>query len=106
MARKIVAKPGGAAVSTATTGVKLSYTCPAAKQARGRCRARTSGTQTVQLRITRSGEAAKVVRQVATASEVNEEVSLAAGDTVDWNCSVLLAASTADLDIEMDEEDI
>lgn len=99
---------GASAADCATTGVKTSYVCPAGKDA---CvRASTSHSAhaiTTQIRVTRaSGGAARLVKQAAGASALADvEVLLGPGDTVDVNCSVAVAASTAAIDFGITETD-
>lgn len=99
---------GASAADCATTGVKASYTCPGGRDARVFARVKHSAHAiTTQIRVTRaSGGAARVIKQVAGADgQADIEVLLVPGDVLDGNCSVAVAASTADFDFSAEETD-
>jgi hypothetical protein len=94
----------GAGLSGASTGVKLSYTVPAGRQARISLisAANFNGAPTVQLRITVGGTT--VVLSSGTVAQVSTGgVYLNAGDVADLNVSALVAATTFDGAIAAEE---
>ena len=93
-----------AAASTATTGVKLSYTVPAGKTARltGASAGTVGAGVTLQLQLVRA--ASTLVLDSITASKVETlTIELQAGDVIQWNCTVAVAATTADLTLGIQE---
>lgn len=94
----------GAGLSGATTGVKLSYTVPAGKQARLGDVSVANFTlgPTVQARATIGG--VTIVLQSGTAAfEYNGVVFGNAGDVFDVNVSALVGASSFDAGIHVEE---
>lgn len=94
----------GAALSGASTGVKLTYTVPAGKQARVWDVSVANFTlgPTVQARITVGG--VTIVLQSGTAAfDFAGAAFLNAADTCDVNVSALVGASSFDAGIHVEE---
>lgn len=91
--------------STATTGVKLTYTVPAGKQAFIHAFAffETVGTGVVAAAQVIVGGATITLTQGTTALFSNGDFWLSAGDTFQWNVTTLIAASTADFSVMVQE---
>lgn len=93
-----------AAVSTAITGVKDSYTVPAGKTARftGATAGPVGAGVTLQLQLVRA--ASTLVLDSITAAKVeNFTLELQAADTIQWNCTVAVAATSCDLTLGIQE---
>ena len=95
-------------VSTASTGVKLSYTVPAGVQAYLQSASfftTAGGPPTLALQVVRGANT--ITLEQGTANFVqNLSFALLAGDTVQWNCTVLQAASTADLSLSIVQDQL
>jgi hypothetical protein len=107
------AYPGGAAngvvtknagVSTATTGNKVQYTCPAGFGAtvKGVTIVPTAGAATVQVQLILSGSTV-IVAQSTTGIAFSVPHNLVAGDTCRVNVSVADAVGVIDCVISVDE---
>lgn len=88
----------GAAINTAATGVKLTYTCPAGRVASVRMIGWGNVTGTapnIQLRVTVGGVTVVFVSS-STGQSVLGNIPLNAGDTATINCSGAGVGSTID----------
>jgi hypothetical protein len=101
-ANGVVTKNGG--VSTATTGNKVQYTCPAGFGAvvKGVTVVPTAGAATVQVQLVLSGSTV-IVAQSTTGIALAVQHNLVAGDTVRVNVSVADAGGVIDSVISADE---
>lgn len=91
-------------VSCAATGVKLSYTVPAGQQATlfaATAFGTAGATQVLSLQYTPSGGAATTLTTFTPSGTYSGQLQLSAGDTVAWNCTTALAASTEDLTLSI-----
>lgn len=87
--------------SVATTGVKLSYVCPAGRVCKvldASIFLTAGAAPTIALQAILGGVTV-TLQNFTTNADPNTTVWLAAGDTIQWNVTVAGAAGTADLTI-------
>lgn len=106
MSKRITGPAPVAAADTSTTGVKLTYTCPAGKFGTVKATSRQiTGTATIQLRRTRGGVTIVFATTATVGATIDRELHVIAGDVIDFNVSAAVAG-TADLDISAEEQDV